>query len=101
MSEIVPQGLPEVPPLCRRFAHPMMQMESKNSHEQILRESSFNLIPNMANIMTLKVVLLEQSLKGPTDVHFKGVSTREYLWSSRSKGFFIVERPVNLPGKKK
>ena len=85
MSEILPEGLPEVPPLCRRFAHPMMQMESKNSHEQILRESSFNLIPNMANIMTLKVVLLEQSLKGPTDVRFKGVSTREYLWSSRSK----------------
>ena len=44
----------------------------------------------MANIMTLKVVLLEKSLKGPTAVRFKGVSTREYLWSSRSKGFFIV-----------
>ena len=55
MSEI----LPEVPPLCRRFASLMMQMGSKNSHDQILRESSFNLIPNMANIMTLKVVLLE------------------------------------------
>ena len=55
MSEI----LPEVPPLCRRFSPPMMQMGSKNSHEEIFRESSFNLIPNMANIMTLKVVLLE------------------------------------------
>ena len=55
MSEI----LPEVPPLCRRFAPPMMQMRSKNSHVEIFRESSFNLIPNMANIMTLKVVLLE------------------------------------------
>ena len=95
MSEI----LPAVPPLCRGFASPMMQMGSKNSHDQILRESSFNLIPNMANIMTLKVVLLEQSLKGPTAVRFKGVNTREYLWSSRSKGFFIVESSVNLPGK--
>lgn len=89
MSEIVPRGLPEVPPLCRRFAHPMMQMESKNSHEQILRESSFNLIPNMANIMTLNVVLLEQSLKGPTDVHFKGVSTREYCGLLVQKAFLL------------
>ena len=95
MSEI----LPEVPPLCRRFAPPMMQMGSKNSYEEIFRESSFNLMPNMANIMTLKVVLLEQSLKGPAVVRFKGVSTREYLWSSRSKGFFIVESSVSLPGK--